>query len=154
MIMTLDDVIKTAVEQKYGVELQSEKPCGVANVVDFCGVIENDCQLLVELERRREDPVNNVVKQWRQAHESGYQSAFRLIQVFSGFYQRKLSKRQNAEFIGDRMNEWAQSHSKDICYYSVSFGFEPQASNSHSMLEEAIETCIRKELLAQLPELP
>lgn len=63
---------------------------------------------LLELEMRREDPVNNVVKLWRTIEECLRGRMLRrivLIQVFSAFYKPGSAKKANATFAGTKMAE-------------------------------------------------
>jgi hypothetical protein len=63
---------------------------------------------LLEIEMRREDPVNNVVKIYR-AIDKGLRGRppkkIVFIHVFSAFYKRKLAKIKNATFAGKKMAE-------------------------------------------------
>ena len=103
----------------------------------------------MELESRREDPVNNVVKAWRQACENSSES-FSLFHVFSGFYKSRSAKRDNARFVGERLNEWAQRDRREITYKDVSFDYEPRQGDPDPCLSrseaEQISDQIRRQL--------
>jgi hypothetical protein len=74
--------------------------------VDVAG--EGDPLLLVELEWRRADPANNTVKLFRHLADGEFDDrTIRLVQVFTRYYDLQSggvsSKRENAEFVGERV---------------------------------------------------
>ena len=120
--------------------------------MDFFGVSPGHGAIRVELEKRREDPVNNVAKAWRQACEKTEES-FTLVHVFSGFYSSSSSRRAkqaNAEFVGERFNEWAQVNRRAIRYQAVSFDFEPPPRDSDHHLADTEAKQIRDQIRRQL----
>lgn len=79
---------------------------------------------LVEIEMRREDPVNNVIKIWRWIEESptkGQPKRAVLFQVFSAFYERRRAKMENAQFAGRKMAEDLEC----IQYRAISWDLNP-----------------------------
>jgi hypothetical protein len=60
--MTLSEVVRASVADCCDTDLSREMCFGKANQVDFSGRSALIGNIRVELERRREDPVNNVVK--------------------------------------------------------------------------------------------
>ena len=151
--VALSDVIRTCIGKALSVNLDSEWTAGPSNRVDFSGVSSSLGRIRVERETRREDPVNNVAKAWRQAYEKTEES-FTLIHVFSGYYSKgsRKAKRDNAQFAGDRMNEWARDNGREIRYKAVSFDFEPPSGDLDPQLSstDAKQICdqIRDQLLA------
>ena len=151
--VALSDVIRTCIGKVLSVNLDSEWTAGPSNRVDFSGVSSKLGRIRVERETRREDPVNNVAKAWRQAHEKTGES-FTLIHVFSGYYSKgsRRAKRDNAQFVGDRMNEWARDSGREIRYKAVSFDFDPPSGDldPHLSSTDAKQICdqIRGQLLA------
>jgi hypothetical protein len=125
--MNFSDLIKETIEKWADTPLKSEKKIGKANQVDYSGYLFNN-ELRIEIERRREDPVNNVVKAWRQAIEND-EDNFILIHVFSGYYKTKQSKKKNAIFIGEQMLNWARINKKNIRYDVITVDFIPPQGN-------------------------
>jgi len=82
-----------------------EKPISSSCIIDLCGEGENILCLL-ELELRREDPVNNVIKIWRAVENDPHtysQGHLVILHTFSDFYQAHKSKMENAVFAGQKM---------------------------------------------------
>jgi hypothetical protein len=82
-----------------------EKPIFSSCIIDLCGEGENILCLL-ELELRREDPVNNVIKIWRAIENDPHtysQGHLVILHAFSEFYQSHKSKMENAVFAGQKM---------------------------------------------------
>lgn len=153
--MTLSDVVRTCINEALSAQLEGEWTAGPSNRVDFSGVSSRHGRIRVELERRREDPVNNVVKAWRQACRKPEES-FTLVHVFSGYYSSRRAKRDNARFVGERMNEWAEGHRREIRYQAVSFDFEPPPGDSdpHLSNAEAQQICVQicRQLNSNVPD--
>lgn len=150
--MFLSDVVRTCVNEALAAGLESEWTAGPSNRVDFSGISPTHGRIRVELERRREDPVNNVAKAWRQACEKAEES-FTLVHVFSGYYSSRSSrraKRDNAQFVGARMNEWAERTGRKIRYQAVSFDFEPPARDSDPHLSSTEAQQIHDQICRQL----
>ena len=76
-----------------------------------------------------------------------------MVHVFSGFYSSSSSrraKRANAEFVGERFNEWAQVNRREIRYQAVSFDFEPPPRDSDHHLSDTEAKQIRDQICRQL----
>ena len=93
--MTLTNAVQLAVAEWCGAVLSAEQRLGRANQVDFAGRSTSAGEVRVEFERRREDPVNNVVKAWRQAAQNQQEPPFTLVHVFSAFYLSKKDDRKH-----------------------------------------------------------
>jgi hypothetical protein len=146
--VTLSGTVRDCIGEILSVELKSESTAGRSNRVDFASA---DGRIRVELERRREDPVNNVAKAWRQAFENAEES-FTLIQVFSGYYSKgqRRSKRDNAQFVGDKVNGWARKLGRAIEYKAVFFDFEPPSGDSDPYLSSTHANQICDQIRSQL----
>ena len=68
--------------------------------------------MLVEVELKKDNPVENVVKIWRWAHKSKIRTPILLVQTFSAHYlqrfgfvfdAKKVKQYERAVFIGNRM---------------------------------------------------
>ena len=150
--MTLSDVVRTCVNEAFSARLESEWTAGPSNRVDFSGNSPRHGKIRVELEKRREDPVNNVAKAWRQACEKTEES-FTLVHVLSGYYSSRSSrraKRANAQFVGERINEWAEANRREIRYQAVSFDFEPPSGDPDRHLSDTEAKQIRDQICRQL----
>ena len=123
--MTLSDVVRASVADYCDMDLSPETRFGQSNRVDFAGRSPLIGNIRVELERRREDPVNNVVKAWRHAKENPTDPPFILVHIFSAFYSLGKAKFENARFVGEMMNAWADAGSLGITYVAVLLDFEP-----------------------------
>lgn len=132
--MTFTEAIEFAIEKHFNINLEAEQKRGKANQVDFIGFSSQIGEIRIELERRREDPLNNVVKAWRQAMDAPNEQPFTLIHIFSGFYVSKKSKFENANFVGERMNDWAKATNHKIRYIAVLLEFTPPSKNSNPIL--------------------
>ena len=75
-----------------------------------------------------------------------------MIQVFSGDYSKgqRRSKRDNAQFVGDKVNDWARKESREIEYKAVFFDFEPPSGNSDLYLSSTYAEQIRDQIRGQL----
>jgi len=151
--MTFSEAIKLSLEEWGSISLQSEKKLGKANQVDFIGIYLQDTEIRVEIERRREDPLNNVVKAWRQAKDESKNESFILLHIFSGFYKSKKSKMQNAIFVGDRMSEWAKSKNKRIQYIPILLDFTPPSGDSNPDVNNDTYNSIKNQILKTLVEI-
>lgn len=83
-----------------------------------------EAEYLLEIELRREDPVNNVVKVYRAIAEGPGQCPQKrivLLHVFSGFYSSRPQKRKNAVFAGKKMAEAL----KNIEYEPIGWSLTP-----------------------------
>jgi hypothetical protein len=47
------------------------------------------------------------------------------VQIFSGYYATRQSKKQNAQFVGQKMQEWAAASGLRNRYVTVAIDFEP-----------------------------
>jgi len=108
--------------------------------VDIAG-FSTEHVYIIEIELKREDPVNNVVKIWRYLVENG--SPFlgkdvKFIHAFSSKYLIGgfLTKRKNAEFIGEKMSESIAN----ISYYSIDF------DSLNSLVTQIVEIVKKEEL--------
>ena len=144
--MTLSEVVRVCVESYLSVQLRPEGMLGRANQVDFVGDSPRYGAIRLELERRREDPVNNVVKAWRQASESLGDPPFMLVQLFSGYYSSRPAKMENARFVGQKMEEWAKATGRRSRYIAVSFSFEPPSGDANPIVSAEMMDELRKEI--------
>lgn len=155
--MTLSEAIRKCISDYFAVRLEAEHRKGRANTVDFLGISPVHGEIRVELEKRRADPTNNVVKAWRQAHENPAERSFTMVHVFSGYYRgANSSKLENARFVGERMVEWGEG--RGIKYVAISLGFEPRENPERLPETDLPETAkrlicdeIRRQLDAALP---
>jgi hypothetical protein len=148
--MTLSEVVCASVGDWCATDLSRETRFGKANQVDFSGrsaLVGNDIRL--EVERRREDPVNNVVKAWRQAAENP-REAFILVHIFSGFYRSRMAKFENARFVGEMMNMWADTSGRNITYLTVLLDFEPPMGGADAIIENAVAETIGQQIRSEL----
>ena len=147
--MNFTEAVKIAVENWCHCALTSEIKLGKANQVDFMGTHSKYGEIRIELERRREDPLNNVVKAWRQATEN-INEEFLLIHIFSGFYISKKSKYENAIFVGEQINLWATSTNRKTGYLPIILDYIPAKGDSNPILTETeahnITTQVREQL--------
>jgi hypothetical protein len=151
--MTLSQAVCAFVAEYFSAEFAAEMRLGQANQVDFSGKCVQVGNIRIELERRREDPVNNVAKAWRQANENPSEPPFTLVHVFSGFYSSKSSKRakmDNARFVGEKMCAWAQANNRGIRYVAVFFDYEPLPAGGDPILPDTIANRIRDQIFHQL----
>ncbi|HWP60605.1 MAG TPA: hypothetical protein VNL14_22110 [Candidatus Acidoferrales bacterium] len=148
--MTLSEVVRASVADCCDADLSRETRFGKANQVDFSGRSALIGNIRVELERRREDPVNNVVKAWRQAAENPSEPAFILVHIFSGFYLSRRAKFENARFIGEMMNMWADTSGRSITYVAVLLDFEPPMGDADPIIGDAVAQTIREQIRRQL----
>lgn len=151
--MTFSEAIKLAIEEWGNISLQSEKKIGKANQVDFMGSFINLTEIRIEIERRREDPLNNVVKAWRQAVDELNEESFILLHIFSGFYKSKKSKMQNAIFVGERMNEWAISKNRKIKYIPILLDFIPPSGDSNPNVDQDTIDSIKSQIANDLAQI-
>jgi hypothetical protein len=151
--MRLSDYIHSVLAAHLGIDLEKEVSLGTANQVDYFGVSDVHGTIRVEIERRREDPLNNVVKAWRQTFDASMDDDFTLIHIFSGFYQKsKITKRLNAEFVGQRLVDWATEQGRTIQYWSIGLSFCPPRGDADPELTEEEQVEIAQEIQAQLQE--
>lgn len=132
--VTLSEAVCACISRVLSVGLEREVSVGRSNRTDYYGKHPQLGEIRVECELRREDPVNNVAKAWWQAGANTDES-FTLIQVFSGFYRKKKSKRDIAKFVGERMHEWAEQNNRDIKYAALSIDYEPPEGSGDPMLQ-------------------
>jgi len=144
--MTLSEAVRASVSDCCDLDLSSETRFGKSNRVDFSGRSPSIGEVRVELERRREDPVNNVAKAWRQAAENTSEPPFVLIQVFSGLYRSKKAKFENARFVGQMMNAWAEASGRDISYVAVLLDFEPPSGDADPVIDSSTVDTIRDQI--------
>lgn len=148
--MTLSDTVRASVAAYCETDLSPETRFGKSNRVDFAGRSPLIGDIRVELERRRQDPVNNVVKAWRHAIEDPTAPPFILVQVFSGFYSVGNGSFENARFIGDMMNAWADTANRRIAYVSVLLDFEPPKGDADPLVDDVVARDIREQICRQL----
>jgi len=153
--MTLSQTVRAVVAEYFCAEFAAEMKLGQANQVDFWGNCLRVGNIRIELERRREDPVNNVAKAWRQADENPSEPAFTLVHVFSGFYssESKRATMVNARFVGEKMCAWARANNRGIRYVAVSFDYEPPRGSGDPILPDTIANQIRSQISHQLQDL-
>lgn len=77
---------------------------------------------IIEIELKREDPVNNIAKIYRCLEEDSSEFQGKkviFVHAFSPHYSEggALTKRKNAEFIGNKMSEKYE----DVAYLSIEF---------------------------------
>ncbi len=147
--MTLSQVVRGCVANYFSAEL-APATVGKSNQVDFSGTCPWLGNIRVELERRREDPVNNVVKAWRQASDNPKEQPFTLVHIFSGFYSSQAAKIENARFVGEKMNAWAEANGRRIKYVAISFDFKPPSGDADPDLSNAVAKQIHEQLCRQL----
>lgn len=151
-MMTLSQVICDAVSQYFSADLTCETRLGESNHVDFSGSSASCGCIRVEVERRREDPVNNVIKAWRQAKESPVEPGFILVHVFSGFYASRRAKMENARFAGQMMSDWATSIGRSIKYAAILVRFTPPLGESDPVVGGVVAQEIRDDIQRQLEQ--
>lgn len=93
---------------------------GFGNIDVYSKFPEHVC--IIEVELKREDPVNNVAKVYRYLEEDGSEfhgKKIIFVHAFSPHYSDggTLTKRKNAEFIGNKMSE---KH-ENVAYLSIEF---------------------------------
>lgn len=96
---------------------------------------------VIEVELKREDPVNNVAKIYRYLEEDGSEfegNKLIFIHAFSPHYNKggALTKRKNAEFIGNKMSQ----EYNNVTYTSIEF-------NSMESLKNRIINAIKSKRL-------
>ena len=133
--MNFTEAVKKAVENWCNCDLTTETKVGKANQVDFTGLHTKFNEIRIELERRKEDPLNNVVKAWRQASQN-LNEEFLLIHIFSGFYISKKSKYENAVFVGKQINSWAIYKNRNIIYLPILLDYIPLKGDSNPIVTE------------------
>ncbi len=98
------------------------KPAGVRHEsVDVGGIARRGKSVLIEVELRRDDPVTNVAKIWRWKRKGVLKGGFVLFQAFSRFYDSRVDRRENPEFIGKEMSR----RHKDVEYVPLRMRFNP-----------------------------
>jgi hypothetical protein len=151
-MMYLTECVKRTIERKYGVTLSPLK-FGPSEV-DFAARLPDGRYLIIEHERRREDPVNNVAKVWRHWAESrdGAHDAEGIffVHIFSGYYN-KGTKYQNAKFIGEKLEEWGKGVGVKISYTALAYKLKPDPGDSDPFLSPEQRDELEKELLRVLP---
>ena len=147
--MNFTEAVKIAVENWCNCDLVPETKVGKANQVDFTGTHTNYSEIRIELERRREDPLNNVVKAWRQANEN-INEEFLLIHIFSGFYISKKSKYKNAIFVGKQINTWAAYENRKIGYLPILLDYTPEKGDSNPTVTKGEALNISNQIKEQL----
>jgi hypothetical protein len=82
------------------------------SIVDVAGLIDGIPSVLVEVELKKDNPVENVVKIWGWARSTKPISTARLFHAFSAHYFNdanrktpKLKQFERAVFVGDRMSK-------------------------------------------------
>jgi len=99
------------------------KPLGVEDEsADVAGKARGRRLILIEIELRRGAPVANVAKIWKWKVMGQLKGSFVLFQVFSKFYASHRKHREDAEFIGKKME---QENSK-IRYVPLSMRYSPR----------------------------
>ena len=155
--------------QKSLAELLNKVPLGIKwepgwhifgkEEVDLLGE-DSESVYLVEIETKREDPVNNTVKIWRHVEEdklSGRSQGKRVVVVQAFSNKIAEAKRRNSEFIGRKMRN------KGIDYSTINFNIQDSVEEEAKALarkliekmeaaEETQEILADKKLMAQLAE--
>jgi len=101
----LSDLIRKSIEKSLDIGLKKETEFRGTEKFDyFCE--NNKHRVFVEIELKREDPVNNIAKAWRQLDtiEKDDKKSF-FIHVFSASYSESNRKYLNATFIGRKLEE-------------------------------------------------
>ena len=102
-------------------EWRTEQRIPRYGVIDLWGE-KKDRLCLVELELRREDPVNNVIKIWR-AFESYNDTLLHrrlvFVQVFSLYYQKHKLKMDNAVFAWLKMAQTVNTLSYQYMWFQL-----------------------------------
>jgi hypothetical protein len=151
-MLTLSQAVCGCIGDHFAAAFAPESTLGPANQVDFVGACAGLGSIRVELERRREDPVNNVVKAWRQAFSNPDDPPFTIVHVFSGYYSSRRAKMENARFVGERMCAWAEANGRRIKYLAIAFDFEPPSGDANPVLADVVAKRIRDQILNQLEE--
>lgn len=105
------------------VKLENERQLSDVGNIDIYGESRNHIYL-IELEMWREYPVNNVVKFYRYVDwikDSFLEKRITFIHVFSLFYEKRRSKRENAVFIGEKMAKTIEN----VAYLPLNFNLLP-----------------------------
>ena len=132
------EAIREVAQEKYGVRLSVEK-----GGIDVRGRLRDGRQLRIEHEYNRQDPIANVAKAWRQAHEEWEQShrkkEFVLIHVFSSEYKSNGAPYKNATFVGQQMVMWGEREGLRIVYFPIQY-------------DNVNIECIRDKIREKLPQ--
>lgn len=114
------------------VKWENEKQLFDVGNIDIYGE-SRDHLYLIELEMRREDPVNNVVKFYRyvdRIKDRFLEKRITFIHVFSLFYEKRRSKRENAVFIGEKI-----AKTKNVAYLILNFNLLPPVGGNDFPVE-------------------
>jgi hypothetical protein len=97
--------------------------------VDVAGLPKKSGPLvLVEVELKKDNPVENVVKIWRWAKDEKKTQRILFVQAFSAHYKTKKQKQfVRSKFIGERMEE---DSSLRIKYKIIHMKYKPRKGNS------------------------
>ena len=142
MIMINQNVFRTYCAEKIvqglrkqipSVKWENERQLSDVGNIDIYGESRNHVYL-IELEMRREDPVNNVVKSYRYVDRIKDRVSKRkitFIHVFSLFYEKRRSKRENAVFIGEKMAKTIEN----VAYLPLDFNLVPPVAGDNFPVE-------------------
>jgi hypothetical protein len=92
----------------------TEWPVDESSRVDVVGLLGEVPKVLVEVELKKDNPVENVVKVWRWAKATKHTEPILFIQAFSALYANPENKKARppkekqfvrSQFIGERMAE-------------------------------------------------
>jgi hypothetical protein len=115
------------------VKWENERQLSDVGNIDVYGESRNHVYV-IELEMRREDPVNNVVKFYRYADrikDRFLKGKITFIHVFSLFYEKRRSKRENAAFIGEKMAKTIEN----VTYLTLDFNLLPPVAGDSFPVE-------------------
>lgn len=102
--MNLSTFIAQCIQHEFNITLEREASLMGLEKVDY--LYESDTlRLIIEIELRRQDPVNNVSKCWKILETLRDTRQTVLVHFFSGKYLKTTSKYDNAIFIGSKMKE-------------------------------------------------
>jgi hypothetical protein len=94
--------------------------------IDVVGYFKDKPSVLIEVELRRDDPVNNVVKMWQLFENKKKRKEMRpkifFLHAFSGIYEdEKKSRKESAQFVGGKLNK----SFPQISYIPICFDYYP-----------------------------
>lgn len=96
--------VRDALGQAGGYQWETNWPADKRSRVDVAGLKHRIPDVLVEIELKKDNPVENVVKIWRWASKERRRKGILFIHAFSGHYKRsKVKQYERAVFIGERM---------------------------------------------------
>lgn len=145
MIQTnLGKLIAQCLEKELKIKLEREFLMHGMEKIDYF-YESKKLRILVEVELRRQDPVNNVVKAWKILEGVKNEKQSFLLHFFSGKYSRTHSKYLNAVFIGNKMQE------ARIAYYTPILLKAKPPSGSYGIFPMSDED--KKDVIEKIREL-